>query len=245
MSDTVRIALVAEGVTDYEVLKAAIDSMLGGQSFVMSLLQPEESVAFTGAGSAGPLGGGWRGVYKWCLQATSRSGGNLRNDPLFIVYDILILHIDADVASEDPANYRVNPLPEFAGVLPCEKQCPPPNATTDRLRQIMLSWIGETRTPPRTVLCTPSKCTEAWVLAIFFPHDGQMIRKGWECHPSPETRLGQQAIRQRFGKSQAAYQETASRIQDGWPRIVARLTEAHRFQDEFMAATIEGTALNE
>jgi hypothetical protein len=57
MSRTVRIALVAEGVTDYEVLKAAIESMLNGQSFDMKLLQPEGSVAFTGAGSAGALGG--------------------------------------------------------------------------------------------------------------------------------------------------------------------------------------------
>ena len=31
MSSTVRIALVAEGVTDYEVLKAAIESMLDGR----------------------------------------------------------------------------------------------------------------------------------------------------------------------------------------------------------------------
>lgn len=69
MSSTIRIALVAEGVTDYEVLNAAIESMLNGQSFDMKLLQPEGSVAFTGAGSAGALGGGWKGVYKWCLQA--------------------------------------------------------------------------------------------------------------------------------------------------------------------------------
>ena len=129
MSSTVRIALVAEGVTDYEVLKAAIESMLAGRSFDMKLLQPEESVAFTGAGAAGPLGGGWKGVYKWCLQAATRSGGSVRNDPLFLAYDILILHLDADVASEDPANYPVNPIAELSGVLPCEQPCPPPNTT--------------------------------------------------------------------------------------------------------------------
>ncbi len=88
MSSTVRIALVAEGVTDYEMLNAAIESMLNGQSFDMKLLQPEGSVAFTGAGSAGALGGGWKGVYKWCLQAVARSGGSVGNDPLFLAYDI-------------------------------------------------------------------------------------------------------------------------------------------------------------
>ena len=71
MSSTVRIALVAEGVTDYEVLKAAIESMLMGKSFDMKLLQPEGSVAFTGAGSAGAFGGGWKG----CIQVVSAGHG--------------------------------------------------------------------------------------------------------------------------------------------------------------------------
>ena len=63
MSSTMRIALVAEGVTDYEVLNAAIESMLAGQSFDLKLLQPEESVAFTGAG-------GWsvRRRLEGCIQ---------------------------------------------------------------------------------------------------------------------------------------------------------------------------------
>lgn len=236
MSNTLRIALVAEGVTDYEFLKAAVESMLGGQSFDIKLLQPEASVAFTGAGNAGPLGSGWRGVYKWCLLAAERGNGKLRDDPVFGFYDLYVLHLDADVAGEDPANYPVNPIAELVGVLPCEQRCPPPNGTTDRLRQVMLSWIGETQTPPQTVLCTPSKCTEAWVVAIFFPHDGQMIKKGWECHPDPASRLGQQPKPHRFAKRQADYQARNARIQEGWPRIVNRLTEAKRFQDEFTAA---------
>jgi hypothetical protein len=235
MSNTVRIALVAEGVTDYEVLKAAIESILNGQSFEIKLLQPEESVAFTGAGNAGRLGGGWKGVYKWCLLAAERGGGSVRGDVLLDSYDVLIFHLDADVAGEDPANYPVNPITELAGVLPCEQPCPPPNHTTDGLRQVMLRWIGETQTPPRTVLCTPSKSTEAWVVAMFFPHDGQMIKKGWECHPDPASRLGQQSKNRRFAKTQSDYQARSKRIQEAWPRIVTNLTEAKRFQNDFMA----------
>ncbi len=236
MSSTVRIALVAEGITDYEVLKAAIESMLDGRSFDLKLLQPEGSVAFTGAGHAGRYGGGWRGVYKWCLQSANRSGGHARNDPLFLAYDILILYLDADVASEDPAKYSVNPIAELSGALPCQRPCPPPSDTTNELRRILLSWVGEVQTPPRTVLCTPSKSTEAWVVAILFPQDEQMKLKGWECHPSPVTRLEQQRKKQRFAKSWANYQARAKGIEEGWPRIVGRLTEARRFQDELMAA---------
>jgi hypothetical protein len=231
----VRIALVAEGITDYVVLRAAMESMLNGRTFDLKLLQPEESVAFTGQGNAGPLGGGWRGVYKWCLQAVQRGGGALSGDPLFSTYDMLVLHVDADVAGEDPANYKHFPIPELAGFLPCEKPCPPPNATTDALRDVLLSWVGEKKTPPKTVLCTPSKSTEAWVVAFFFPKDPVMAKKGWECHPKPENRLGQQTKKFRFGKNQEDYEKRSSGLKDGWKVIAAKITEAQRFQGEFQA----------
>jgi hypothetical protein len=225
MSSPVRIALVSEGITDYVVLNAAIESMLNGRSFILKSLQPEGSVAFTGGGSAGPLGGGWKGVYKWCLQSAVRGGGHLRGDPLFIGHDLLVLHLDADVAGEN-----------LAGHLPCEQPCPPPHATTDRLRIVMLSWLGETQTPPQTILCTPSKSTEAWVMAACFPRDKAVSKRRWECHPSPESRLGQQPKSQRFSKSQANYEKRRSELQAGWPAVVAKLSEAARFQTDFTAA---------
>jgi hypothetical protein len=144
--------------------------------------------------------------------------------------------LDADVAGEDPANDTIDPVPDLAGVLPCEQACPPPGATTGALRLVILSWVGEAQTPPRTVLCTPSKSTEAWVMAAFFPNDREMIRKGWECHANPEARLAQQPLAQRFSKRQANYEARASRLRGAWPSIAAKLSEAERFQDDFMAA---------
>ena len=226
MSDPVKIALVSEGITDYVVLKAAVESMLDGRSFILTLLQPEGSVAFTGAAEAGPLGGGWKGVHKWCLQSAVRSGGRLSGDPLFIAHDLLLLHLDADVAREDSPTERP----------PCEQPCPPPNATTNRLRMVMLSWLGETETPPQTVLCTPSKSTEAWVMTACFPTDREMNRRGWECHPSPEGRLGQQPKPQRFSKSQVDYEKRQAELQSRWPSVVAKLSEAARFQTDFTTA---------
>src|SRR5580658_10598329 len=162
MSNTLRIALIGEGVTDYVVLSAAMESMLSGRSFDLKLLQPEGSLAFTGAGDAGPLGGGWKGVYKWCIQSAVRGSGHVSDDPVFVSYDLMVVHLDADVAGEDPANDATDPIPELAGRLPCEQPCPPASATTGALRAVMSSWLGEAETPPRTVLCTPSKSTEAW-----------------------------------------------------------------------------------
>jgi hypothetical protein len=229
MSSTVRIALVSEGITDYVVLKSAIESMLNGRSFILKLLQPEGSVAFTGAGRAGPFGGGWKGVHKWCLQSALRGGGSLSGDPLFIIgCDLLVLHLDADVAGED--------LPEL---LPCNQACPPPSATTNRLRVVMLSWLGETKTPPQTVLCTPSKSTEAWVMAVCFPTDKEVKKRSWECHANPESRLGQQPKPQRFSKSRADYEKRQSELQARWPAVVAKLSEAARFQNDFTTAVGE------
>ena len=61
-----------------------------------------------------------------------------------------------------------------------------------------------------------------------------MIKKEWECHPNPESRLGQQPKGHRFAKRQADYRKRAGDIRERWPHIVKRLTEAKRFQDEFM-----------
>lgn len=236
MSNAVRIALVGEGVTDKVVLEAAIESMLDGRSFVLTLLQPEGSVAFTGAGEAGPLGGGWKGVYKWCRQAAIRGGGSISGDLLFLNFDLLVVHLDADVGNEDPANHAIAPIRELAGQLPCHQPCPPASATTDPLRQVLLSWLGEAQTPQRTVLCTPSKCTEAWVMAVFFSGDKEMNKQGWECHPDPATRLAQQKKSVRFAKEYAAYEERKAALRHGWPSVAVKLSEAARFQADFNAA---------
>ena len=160
----------------------------------------------------------------------------MRGDPLFIGYDILVLHLDADVASEDPANQSSGAVPKLAGVLPCAQDCPPPSATTGPLRQVLLSWVGETQTPPQTVLCTSSQSTEAWVMAIFFPHDREMARRGWECHPNPASRLSQQPAGRRFAKRQVDYESRQEGLQAGWPTIATRLSEAQRFRDDFVTA---------
>src|SRR5579864_581215 len=134
MSDPLRVALVGEGSTDREVIRAALSSMLDGRSFILRQLQPEQSLAF------GALGTGWAGIYKWCRQAVARSGGSLKKDVLYGEYDILILQLDADVAEETYANGRIQ---EALEDLPCVQRCPPPNASTNPLRSVLLRWAGE------------------------------------------------------------------------------------------------------
>lgn len=230
MSDLLRIALVAEGITDYCVLDAVVEHLLNGRSYDLTLLQPESSVAFSGAGAAGIFGGGWKGVCKWCCQSADTPFG-FADDPLFRTYNVLILHLDADVG-DDP-NEK-----EWPEGLPCVIPCPPPTAKTDALRTIALKWLGEATLPDGTVFCTPSKSTEAWIMFLFFPQDREMKRLGWECHPNPAGRLPQQPKADRFAKTEANYKARAPEIRQRWPQIAGALTEAKRFETEFLALEV-------
>lgn len=228
MSEPIRIALVAEGPTDRIVVEATVRSMLGDRSFVLQQLQPESSVAF------GDLGTGWCGVYRWCRQAARRGNGSVSGDGLlFAQYDVLVVHLDADVAAKSYEDCTISPE---AGdrALPCVMTCPPASDTVNGLRSVVLSWCGEPSAPARMVMCVPSKSTEAWVLASLFPADAA-VGPGLECFANPESRLGQQPAHRRIKKRQRDYQDRSDDFSSAWPEV-AKLGEAARFQAEFLAA---------
>jgi hypothetical protein len=231
MSDLVRVALVAEGPTDRIVIESALRAMLVGRSFVIVQLQPEASLAF------GELGGGWGGVYRWCKQSAKRGGGRLSMDRL-LNFDILIIHVDADVAAS--AYGEANIVEDENDLeLPCEAPCPPPSDTTNALRSVVCSWFGETVEPEGVVLCTPSKSTEAWVVAMLFSADPVLNGElEFECCADPAVRLSQQSKRQRIKKTQRDYQDRSVRLEAEWPRIAAEggMTEASRFRADVLAA---------
>jgi hypothetical protein len=230
MFDPLRVALVAEGPTDGVVIEAALKAILNVRPFVLTQIFPEGSISF------GELGPGWVGVYRWCHQSARRGKGRLQGDALvFQNYDLLILHLDADVAGFNYENGSITPE-EMDGVLPCELACPPATDTTNALRAVLLSWCGEFAVPERMVLCMPSKSTEAWVVAALFPTD-QSVAQGIECFSKPEIRLGQQPKAKRIGKRKRDYETRANELVAAWSSIAHQdaLGEAHRFQLEFLA----------
>ncbi len=234
MAEQLRIALVAEGPTDMIVIRAALEAILRDRPFVMTLLQPEVSAALDGFG---PFGGGWTGVYRWCKQAASRGGGRLSSDALsYQNFDFLVIHLDADVAGEEYASGNIR-SEACDGNLPCLHACPPASATTNALREVLLTWCGETRVPGETVVCMPSMSSEAWILAALFPDDRAM-KRDIECYPDPESRLGQQPKKSRVKKTQSDYSSRAHDLTARWPAIARQgaLDEAWRFQREFVAA---------
>jgi hypothetical protein len=235
MSEPLRVALVAEGPTDRIVIEAAIGSILGATPFILKQLQPEESLALS------QLRGGWGGVYHWCRQASARAGGALRHDPLFVTFDLLILHLDADVAQN---SYADAGIVDGVNDLPCVQLCPPPNDTTDQLRAVLLRWVGEAHQPPKTVLCTPSKSIEAWVLSALYPIDPLVTSGNLECYPTPHLQLQAKPKRGRLvtggKKAVDAYWQRSSEICEAWPQVRARCTEADRFSNELEGVLYPG-----
>lgn len=231
MSEALRVALVGEGPTDGVVIESALRAMLGERPFVLKQIFPEGSTSF------GEMGTGWVGVYRWCHQSAKRGNGRLSQDELvFQNFDLLVLHLDADVAGFSYTDGSLT-TETTDGALPCEKDCPPPSATVNALRPVLLSWCGEKNVPDKAVICMPSKSTEAWVVAMLFPND-QAVKQGIECYTNAESRLAQQPKAKRLRKKKRDYLARAEQFVAEWPRVAASgvLTEAHRFQSEFLAA---------
>ena len=215
------IGLVAEGPTDFVIIEAALKACLP-RPFVLTLLQPEATRP--------EMQGGWGGVYKWCRSVAARGFGAPERDPTLSRFDLLIIHVDADVA-EDSYSDIVPDIPTDVAALPCSKPCPPPGATVDALRAVVLSWLGIGELGTKTMFCIPSKATEAW-LAVAVASDVPRIMVDLECVLTMEAHLASLPKGRKIRKTKAQYQLHAATVQDQWPRIAALCSQARRFQDE-------------
>ena len=74
-------------------------------------------------------------------------------------------------------------------------------------------------------------------MPICCPKDNEANKANWECRAKPENRLAQQPKNQRFRKRQADYRSRGDQLTAGWAALVAKLSEAKRFNDDFLAAT--------
>ena len=215
------------------MLRAILGALLRDTDFEFHTLQPEGSAAF-GSAPSGGTGAGWVGVYRWSRQSACEGGGSVSGSSALLHHDVLIVHVDADVAGKKYSDGNI-PDPPCAD-LPCEQPCPPPHNTTNALRSVTLNWLGENERPSRIVLCTPSKSTEAWVLAAIWPKGSVVRRDDWECRPNPEGQIAALPRSRRFRKHTDDYRRLQRKITEAWPAVSARLTEAARFEAEFLAA---------
>jgi hypothetical protein len=218
-----RIALVAEGPTDQVIIEAALKAILPSP-FILTLLQPEATRP--------DLGGGWGGVLKWCRDFHVRGHASLENDPTLEFFDGIIIHLDADVADKSYADYGPALEQEAQRMgwkgLPCSLACPPPAATVNNLTAVLLSWLGMAATAKKTLLCIPSKSSEAWLAAAVLPNH-QHLLQDLECAMNLETRLAQLPKTQRIKKSRREYLPHAPTITANWTRVRQICSQAEAF----------------
>ncbi|MXY06292.1 MAG: hypothetical protein F4171_02115 [Gammaproteobacteria bacterium] len=233
MSEHIKVAVAVEGPTDAVVIEAIIDAVLEGSDFEMQVLQPETSTVF-GPAVGSERGLGWPGVFRWCRQAFMEGGGHASSSTAFAKHDVVMVHVDADVAGKTYSSAHILDPPR--NDLPCERRCPPASATTSELRDVVLNWLGEKNCPQKLVLCMPSKTMDAWVVAALWPDNRVVARGNWECHDDPGAQFSALPKASRLSKRKPDYERRKNDIGNGWPIVASKLTEARRFKEEFLAA---------
>jgi len=234
MSD-LRIALVAEGPTDSVVIEAALKSVLA-KPFTMVRLQPEATPGITGTG--------WSGVLKWCQAAHQRHQlhhGSLDTDPTLVGFDLIIIHLDVDVASMQYGDCGGS-LAAIAqdsnwGSLPCKQPCPPVSDTVDLLGEVIKSWLGQVTPGDRTLFCLPAQSSGTWLAAAVLDSSHPLLAKG-ECDLTLESRLEQLPKDRRIKKTPRDYRSHAPHITQKWLQVKQICTQAEVFE-HLVLATIK------
>lgn len=228
------VAMVCEGPADRAIIEAVLDHYL--EDYEPLSIQPPTGLV---GGDAGPFGGGWKGVRRWCRNEVAAQGG-VDHVAVLQNADLLVVQVDADVAAEDEVD-RARP-------------CPPPAASADEIRALVLQWLGVTQVPDKVVLCIPSMASETWALVAIFPTDDAVVA----CEPPPfhgecvECRTDIKALLRRLGKrlryklvvSQEGelknlangYRAQKDKLTTGWTDVLRKCSEARRFDTDLRAA---------
>ncbi|WP_072620066.1 hypothetical protein [Spirulina major] len=224
MSEAFRIALVAEGPTDYEVIHAALNAILSNP-FIMIPLQPESTQP--------RLGGGWGGVLKWCYEAHQRHRGPWHDDPTLVNFDLLIIHVDVDVAFKQYSDCgstvvtwaKDNAWPQ----LPCGMSCPPVSDTVDALEMVIKSWLGLVELGDRALLCLPAQSSGTWLAAALLNQTHSLLAQA-ECNPNVESGLAVLPKAERIKKNLRAYRTHAPILTQQWQQVKQICSQAEQFE---------------
>jgi hypothetical protein len=213
------IYFVTEGVTDQIILESLVERWMGNADFAIRLIQPPSSEYARELDSL--LSQGWKGVTAWCSGKYGAQG----RDEVLRRADCLIVHVDADVAT-DP-DFR---NPPFAGL------CPPASDACDWVRKHLSTLLG-TASHPYVVFCVPSKDIEAWVLCALLPEVADR-HAPVECRNDPAALLVERTynlVRRKDGrlrKNTSNYRRAASAFAAKWENCPTRCDEAERFEND-------------
>jgi hypothetical protein len=103
--------------------------------------------------------------------------------------------------------------------------------TVYNLTAVLLSWLGIPETGKQTILCIPSKSSEAWLAGAVFPNNLNLLQD-LECVMNMENRLAQLPKMQRIKKSPREYLRHAAKITARWVELRRLCSQADVFHLE-------------
>lgn len=202
----------------------------------MHRLQPEATQPI--------MGTGWCGVLKWCQAAHQRHQlhhGSLDTDPTLVGFDLIIIHLDVDVASKQYGDcgglLAATAQDSNWGSLPCMQPCPPVSDTVDFLGEVIKSWLGPVTPGDRTLFCLPAQSSGTWLAAAVLDSSDPLLANG-ECDLTLESRLKQLPKAQRIKKTIKEYRSHAPHITQKWLQVKQICTQAEVFE-HLVLATIK------
>ena len=233
------IGTVVEGPSDRLVLKAVLDKLLPGEHRYFAL-QP--SLTF------GEMGTGWKGVRRWCQQTWQLEDSSLEkilSSGVAVPLDLLVIHLDADIAGEYDLQAHSSHEP---AILDVQQPCPPVQETVNKLRQVIARWLDHNpdTLPEQILLAIPAQHTESWLFAALFPDDDLCQREDYECLKSRNDDPAFRLTLKRYGKHLSRrgkkiskpvrnYQKVASQVALKWDTVCKICSQARAFAEDLPA----------
>lgn len=201
------------------LIQAVLDRLLP-HPYIPTYLQP------SGYGSDhDPKNGeGWGGVMRWCREVA--------RDPRSLAdKDMIIVHLDADVASKKYADAGIDDW--LANDLPCEQACPPAQDTVTALEKVVTGWLGNDL-PARLILCIPSRQSEAWLVPLIYQGKSNI-----ECSKQVYSWLSTKEVgklcrQDGTKKDTKAYRRYAKELTNGWDHVKSACVQAAIFEQRVL-----------
>lgn len=232
--------IVCEGPTDFILLAAIIDEITQAEDNQYFRLQPNDSMT-------GPMGNGWKGVWKWCEEYGPQIEQYMKDASPEIQY--LIIQIDGDVSRKEkelhcscerticPSKGTVSPLKcktcsndQCPIELPCDSHENQPAGYKVHLRSSIDKWLQQNEEKEAIIVVSPCDSTDTWVVAAHddFADDYEAILDPWIAVVTHGAKYHGIRIPGKK-KNQGAYQKLSERVCDEWDKVTERCAEAARF----------------
>ena len=208
-----RVGIVAEGQSDFQVLEASMRAVRPDSQFVR--LQPDVTLS-------NPRNG-WRGVKFWCEE----NGPRLESIMTGVVGNplhLLVVHVDCSMADKVSA----------------ERPCPPATDTSAALRQVVgATWINLSPIPQFVLIACPAQSHESWIVATLDPPYQSLANL--ECDKAVEDELARRKLLRRNAKGEVKkqairYQPLADRVGQMFDLVCERCGTAAEFRRLFLSA---------